>query len=701
MAAASSGPPPGGTNSQPILGTNNKVDTTSTTNKPNYAAAAAAAHSESKWLHLHLHREEKSISFNLTKKEKAILLFRRFKLDPKSVISIESCDFEQIRIELKPHVDIEKLKKSTAIQIRPGLKVQPMKEMKRTTRVKVCWVKLSVPDEEIVKTLEIFGKVEGRVEHLTFDISEEESKDSDLHQLKGIKSGERAVEIELGRNIPSYVKIAGKRARIWYPGQNFTCGRCYKSFKSCPGKADRRECLRLKGKEKDFEEFWKEVIATVPRREAMAPDDKYDTDTLDLARVPEDATKQELLDWIKSKNINMEPDCLQATQFKHTWKIVEIPSEEVMSGMIARLHGAKLRNKPILALPIKMPTPTKSQNVDMEPNAPGGGDGNDNMNIDDEQTMGQEKPEEKEARLQREKEQERLQKEEDERQRRGQERSDQGLAAAGASVGQKVSAEEKGAATDDTGDSTNTRVSNNFLQNAARNLGETFGLLTKKGPINLNDNDKDNSKVKSSAQSSTSAPPQTKPQQKETGTKPKTTQQVLVEETPVPQAPVARMKFVEETPAEVNPASPKLSKSNKEEEGDKLNLTLESDDPIFDHVINITKTPTYQSEFATALKTVEQNRRRRNNTLNLNLNLNQKRNSRWLSSSDSSGPESAEKPSPEKEKSDEEDEDSKTPDRPKGPEAPLTKGQKKARKKKQKREEEKKKKIEGDLSNVQ
>ena len=45
------------------------------------------------------------------------------------------------------------------------------------------------------------------------------------------------------------------------------------------------------------------------------------------------------------------------------------PSEKVMETLIERLHGAKLRNKVILALQIKMQTPTKTKSYNLEPNA--------------------------------------------------------------------------------------------------------------------------------------------------------------------------------------------------------------------------------------------------------------------------------------------------------------------------------------------
>ena len=639
----------------------NTADNKGAESATNYAKMASAK-AESKWLHLHLHREDKNIPYNLSKKEKAILVFRRLKLKKESIISIESCDFEQIRLELNQSVDIEKLKTSTAIQIRPGLKVQPMKEMKRTTRVKVCWVKLDVPDEEIVKTLSMFGKVSGEVDHLTFELTEEESKDSDLFQLAGIKNGERAVEVELYRNIPSFVKIAGKKARIWYPGQNFSCGRCFKSFKVCPGRADRRECLRLKGKERDFDDYWREVINTNPRREPMAEDDKYDTDTIDLARVPIEVTKDELLAWIQSHDIGITEDLLTATQFPGTWKITRVPDEAIMKRLVERLHGAKIRNKAILAMPIKMPTPTKPQQQNS-------GEG-EAMNVDDLST-GVEAAAAKAERLARQEEETRIAVEKEkqrlEKERKGRTGGQGGLApedgVMGGPSGLRETGGESAAAQDQANETgVSTEPSTNLFDNVkhiGRSITEAmgFGHVTKKGPIN----------IKSSAPQDTLAPNQTKlsntenkmaekqekakhnlisqeskdkraasqsrkpplqarrmkSQSRQASTSqapvPKPTQtpvipppsganknpdpKVLVSETPAPLAsPTRRKDFVEETPAE-NPASPTLKESRGQ--GDVSVETIDSNDEIFTQepsaFLDITKPLVFKSEYATRL----------------------------------------------------------------------------------------------------
>ena len=60
----------------------------------NYARAASTP-SERNLIHLKLFRVNKEISFNLTKKEKASLLFRKMKLPPANVKSFEASNFER------------------------------------------------------------------------------------------------------------------------------------------------------------------------------------------------------------------------------------------------------------------------------------------------------------------------------------------------------------------------------------------------------------------------------------------------------------------------------------------------------------------------------------------------------------------------------------------------------------------------------
>ena len=326
----------------------------------NYARVASKP-SERNLIHLKLFRANKDISYNLTKKEKASLLFRKMKLPPASVKSFEASNFERLTVELQGEIDVEKYKFSSALKIREGLSVMPMKELKRTTRIKVCWVSLDVPDEEIVDTLSIFGKVSGNPEKLCYEVSEEERTDEDLYNLSKLMSGERAVEIEIERKIPSYVKIAGKRARIWHPAQDYTCGYCYKSHRVCSGKADRAECKRMGGEERTFDVFWEEVLARTPRgRERMASADKYETDTVELCHVPEEVTDREVVAaWIREEEINVETEAVKHSGYPGMWVVTGIATEELMREVIVRLSGKKFGRRNVLAMPIRMGTPRK------------------------------------------------------------------------------------------------------------------------------------------------------------------------------------------------------------------------------------------------------------------------------------------------------------------------------------------------------
>ena len=337
-------------------------------------SAAAGTKATTQWLVLRLFREEKGIQFNLSRKEKADLVYKRLKLPPSKVISIVSSNFEHVRIELTSDVNVDDYKKAEAIYIRPGLKVQPMKELKRTTRVKICWVDLDIDDskrkdEAIIETMSMFGKVEGEIEHLMYELTEAEMADDMMYNLRNVKSGERAIEMEIHVPIPSFVKVDGKRARVWHPGQNYTCGRCYKSFRNCPGKADKAECKRLKGEEKDFEDFWKQVVTKKPYKEPMGPEEEYTTDIIDIARVPIEATKEELLDFMRKESVDVAPENLITTQFAETWRILDISSSDEMKAIVKRCHGRRFQGRNLLFLPVQLPTPMKKRAAASEPTA--------------------------------------------------------------------------------------------------------------------------------------------------------------------------------------------------------------------------------------------------------------------------------------------------------------------------------------------
>lgn len=563
--------------------------------KPKQNYAQKTDKQKSQWLVLHLHREERSISYNLTKKEKAHLLFRRLKLPADSVKSIESCNFEQLRIELSAEVNVENYKKAEAIYIRPGLKVQPMKELKRTTRVKVCWVELDKDgsnsrDQAIVDCLSMFGKVEGPPKHLMYELTETEMADNDMYKLRNVRSGERSLEIEIHMPIPSFVKIAGKRARVWYPGQNYTCGRCYKSYRSCKGKADKAECKRLKGEERDFEEFWSEICARKPHREGMSPEDTYDTDTIDIGRVPKDATKQQLLEWMMEEDVQVPEENLVTTEFAETWRILNIVNKEVMDGIVKRLNGRRFQNRNLLFLPIQLPTPVKTRYYNLEPQNGGGGDTQPSPGRQPEPSQRLNPPANGEDQTRRSVNSERQKLLEAKSKENGPAGKESEQESGGASAGGRDGS--RSGLTDPSGDQMSvaekmpegpaaqsreeveSQVSNNPISvvsqvfNAFKN---TFGVV----------NEKDKGPIKVVSTKKSSIPPEAE--------KSKTNPNDQVEETPAPVMTRSKGMFVEETPApsQAQSASPTLAqRQNNVSTG---NLTVSSNDEMWNVNFNAEK----------------------------------------------------------------------------------------------------------------
>ena len=319
----------------------------------------------------------------------------------------------------------------------------------------------------------------GAPEYLTYDVTEEEMANEDLSNLRHIRSGERALEIEIHKPIPSYVKISGKRARVWYPGQNYNCGRCYKSFRSCPGKADRAECKRKKGVERDFEDFWQEVLSTGMRREKMDDGDTYNTDTIDVGNCPKDITRENILEILASENIDFNPENLVPTTFPETWRMLNV-SAEMVPEIVERMHGKKFKNRNLLFLPIQIKTPTKGSKgteVEINPQARA-------------EEAAREREEEERKRKEREDEIERLRKEDEKR------KEDEARLARLAAAGGGVTAGRQTDGGEDSGPAggqggVETTVSENTVQssifgNLISNVQKRFGVVRDKTNVNAN-----------------------------------------------------------------------------------------------------------------------------------------------------------------------------------------------------------------------
>ena len=97
--------------------------------------------------------------------------------------------------------------------------------------------------------------------------------------LRNIQGTDRQVNMIINKNIPSYISLEGKKIRVWYHGQDYTCARCLKSNRFCKEKAVASKCKEPKA---DFESYWAEIVGKEPRRVPMDSEEEFDTDTISM-----------------------------------------------------------------------------------------------------------------------------------------------------------------------------------------------------------------------------------------------------------------------------------------------------------------------------------------------------------------------------------------------------------------------------------
>ena len=338
-------------------------------------ASAAAKPQVTKWLILHLERTDKSVNMKLSPTEKSRLLYSKSKLglpeEQGKVLTLEDWEWEKIRIEVSGDVDIESYRPTVALEIRDGLRVLPSKEIrKRETWIKVCYTSVMTPNEEIVKSLSHFGDVLKGPNHLSIEVGEKE-KNEYTEKLKYVRSGDRGVLMHIVRPIPSYIMVGGKKARVWYKGQNYSCPRCHQSFRFCPGKANKAECKKKGGPEIPLEKFWAELIRAAggSRTNLRTGEDVYDTDTIEVTQLPQSFCHVEtFIQYIeKVGGVVLAPDQVVLSQYPGTLRITKL-SEGEMALIYDRMHGRKVevvdeegkkKKQTVMFFPIKKGTPIK------------------------------------------------------------------------------------------------------------------------------------------------------------------------------------------------------------------------------------------------------------------------------------------------------------------------------------------------------
>ena len=104
------------------------------------------------------------ISYNLSKEELSKLLFRKMKLDPKTVLVIDTSGFRRIHVELSTNVNSELLMTLPAFDICDGLRTKYYKtHHRKESLITVSWMGIEIPDDLLIHILNHFGQVKSNL----------------------------------------------------------------------------------------------------------------------------------------------------------------------------------------------------------------------------------------------------------------------------------------------------------------------------------------------------------------------------------------------------------------------------------------------------------------------------------------------------------------------------------------------------------
>ena len=213
-----------------------------------------------------LERKDNSISYNLSKDELSKLLFKKMKLNPKSIVKIDSSAFRTIHVELTHSIEPESYSDLPSFEIRDGLRTKFSRpHHRKETLVTISWLDLETPDELIFHVFSHFGTMKSNIQLCKIREENEESEEAKL--LNDIFSGERQFWIEIEKPLPSYASIDGRKVKLFHPGQKRTCARCQKDGENCQGRANAKLCEENGGEKIPVENVWKDILSKIGYKE--------------------------------------------------------------------------------------------------------------------------------------------------------------------------------------------------------------------------------------------------------------------------------------------------------------------------------------------------------------------------------------------------------------------------------------------------
>ena len=167
------------------------------------------------------------------------------------------------------------------------------------------------------------------------------------------------------RNIPSYIKIQDKKVKVWYRGQVFSCARCYRSFRDCPGRAVAKACQAKNPSLKvEFNDVWENIKNETPFRQMMTEEEEFSTETLKIFSFPKEASRKDVHDWVRDQGVTIPEEKIVPTNTSTAWFLVHVGKDN-MKFIINQLnrkecgHGKEKRY--IQCVPECLNTPHKQK----------------------------------------------------------------------------------------------------------------------------------------------------------------------------------------------------------------------------------------------------------------------------------------------------------------------------------------------------
>lgn len=322
---------------------------------------------------------------NLSQAQKGRLIFKRLNVPRGKCLKCDDSKRDRLILTISGSVPTCTLHLTQSFEAKPGLWTKPIAPIIKDKVVYLYWTSDDMENNDIVEVLEYFGTITDNVEPQVYWSKEDDDEESKM--MDGVQKSDRMVKMKVRRNIPSIILVKGKKVRIHYEGQAKNCPRCLCRLHICPSKGDARKCEEIwerrhqddfelgeQAKPRgDLEEMMRRVTGdNVGNVSGESSEDSgIRADYVEMINIPEEVEENQLLEYLRSKDINIRPAQLVRDDDNATkWRVHELLPQEVtcMMLLVDKNRIGKEGNK-IRCFPAMTSTPIRDQQPPVNPSA--------------------------------------------------------------------------------------------------------------------------------------------------------------------------------------------------------------------------------------------------------------------------------------------------------------------------------------------